>query len=148
MSIGAHLISITCPISSNSLINFTCRTSTTPIIPFKNHVTHTWRSIIYIYIHLNIQAYPSNYHSSKGNKATKPHSVSPSPSLRRDNLAQTSPPPPKRGSKQETGTTAGSRLGETLLTWASGSLAQNNEQVAWATFREIGLGEPPPDSPG
>ncbi|QCE03117.1 hypothetical protein DEO72_LG8g1138 [Vigna unguiculata] len=52
------------------------------------------------------------------------------------------------GSKQETGTTAGSRLGETPLAWASGSLAQNNEQVAWVTFRENGLGEPSPDSPG
>ncbi|QCD82192.1 hypothetical protein DEO72_LG2g2527 [Vigna unguiculata] len=55
---------------------------------------------------------------------------------------------PGEGSKQETRTTAGSRLGETPLAWASGSLAQNDEQVAWATFREKGLGEPLPDSPG
>jgi len=34
----------------------------------------------------------------------------------------------------------GSRLGETPLAWASGSLAQNNELVAWATFRKKGFG--------
>jgi len=110
---------------------------------------------IYIYIHLNIQAYPSNYHSIQGQQsnqttfclaqplaqAEEPRS-SETVSLRRVPLRL------GEGSKQETGTTVGSRLGETPLAWASGSLAQTDEQVAWATFREIGLGEPPPDSLG
>jgi len=57
-------------------------------------------------------------------------------SLRRDGLAQASPLRLGEGSKKEAGTNAGSRLGETPLAWASCSLAQNDEQVAWATFRE------------
>jgi len=108
MSIGPHLITITCPISSNSFISLTCRTSTIPIIPFKNHVTHIWRSIIYIYIY--IYTYVSTYKHTQAitthPKVTKQlnHTLSrPAPrsggraSLRRDSLAETSPPPPKRG---------------------------------------------------
>jgi len=143
MSIGPHLISIPCPINSNSLINFTCQASTISIIPFMNYVTHTMQSIIYIYIYIYIstyQAYPNNYKSSKDNQATKPRIVSPNPSLRLKGLAQArqsrsgEPPSPWRGLEKETWTNAGSHLGETPLAWASGSLAQNNELVAWATF--------------
>ncbi|QCE10618.1 hypothetical protein DEO72_LG10g1849 [Vigna unguiculata] len=50
------------------------------------------------------------------------------------------PPSPRRKLEKETGTNAGSRLGETPLAWASGSLAQNNELVAWATFSKKGFG--------
>ena len=50
------------------------------------------------------------------------------------------PPSPRQGLEKETGTNVGSRLGETPLAWASGSLPQNNELVAWATFHEKGLG--------
>jgi len=52
---------------------------------FKNYVTHTWQ--LYTYVSTQ-QAYPSRYHSSKGNQATKPHTVSLSPSLRLKRLAQ------------------------------------------------------------
>jgi len=147
MSIGPHLTSIPCPINSISLINFTCQASTISIIPFMNYVTHTWQSIIYIYIYISTyQAYPNNNKSSKDNQATKPRTVSPNPSLRLKGLAQarqsrsSEPPSPRRGLKKETGTNAGSCLGETPLAWASGSLTQNNEMVAWATFREKGFG--------
>ena len=60
-------------------------------------------------------------------------------SLKRDSLAQSSPPPPRRGLKTGTGNNAGSHLGETPLAWASGSLTENHELVAWATFREKGF---------
>ena len=156
MSIGPHLISIPCPINSNSLINFTCQASTISIIPFMNYVTHTMQSIIYIYIYIYLyiyiyiyvstyQAYPNNYKSSKDNQATKPRIVSPNPSLRLKGLAQArqsrsgEPPSPWRGLEKEIGTNAGSHLGETPLAWASGSLTENHELVAWATFREKGF---------
>jgi len=104
MSIGPHLITITCPISSNSFISLTCRTSTIPIIPFKNHVTHTWRSIIYICTY--VSTYKHTQAITTHPKVTKQlnHTLScPTPcsggraSLRQDSLAQTSPPPPRRG---------------------------------------------------
>ncbi|QCE00110.1 hypothetical protein DEO72_LG7g1396 [Vigna unguiculata] len=72
---------------------------------------------------------------------------------RRGSLAQArqsrsgeSPSAQARARNKEIGTTAGSRLGETPLAWASGSLAQKVEQVAWATYREKEVGEPSSDS--
>jgi len=44
-------------------------------------------------------------------------------------------PPPRRGLKQEQESSAGSRLGETPLAWASCVLAQKHTMVAWATTR-------------
>jgi len=57
---------------------------------------------IYIYLHLNVQANPSNYHSIQGNITSEPHSVSPSSSLRLRGLAQarrarSGEPPPRLG---------------------------------------------------
>ncbi|QCD87463.1 hypothetical protein DEO72_LG3g1999 [Vigna unguiculata] len=79
--------------------------------------------------------------------------ASPNPSLKLGNLAQArrarSSEPPLRlceGSIEHSGNITGSRLGETPLAWARCSLAQNFEQVAWATFRAIAIGELPVSS--
>jgi len=47
---------------------------------------------------------------------------------------------------EHSGNITGSHLGETPLAWARCSLAQKFEQVAWATFRAIALGELPVSS--
>ena len=71
---------------------------------FKNHVTHTWRSIIYICTY--VSTYKHTQAITTHPKVTKQlnHTLScPTPcsggraSLRQDSLAQTSPPPPRRG---------------------------------------------------
>jgi len=112
-------------------------------------MSHIHGNPLYIYIYIYIstyQAYPNNYKSSKDNQATKPRTVSPNPSLKLKGLAQErkslsgEPLSPRRGLEKETGTNAASCLGETPLAWATGSLTQNNELVAWATFREKGFG--------
>jgi len=75
-------------------------------------------------------SYPNQYQSSKSKQAYKQHPVSPSPSLRLKGLAQArrtrsgEPPSPRRGLEKHQENHAGSRLGETPLTWARYSLAQ------------------------
>jgi len=90
-----------------------------------------------------------NQNRSFRNKQTSNHStVSPSTSLRLRGLAQASPPPPRRGLKQERESSTGSRLGEVPLAWASCVLAQN---TLWSPERPLAqkaLGEPLHISPG
>jgi len=95
----------------------------------------------------------SQYQSSKNKQAPKQRTASPNPSLRLKGFAQArrarSGEPPFRlgeGSMEHSGNITGSRLGETPLAWARCSLAQKFEQVAWATFRAIALGELPVSS--
>ena len=127
---------------------------------FMNHAKHTSCSIIYTYItHHTIIL---NQDKSFRDKQTASHcAVSPNTSLRLRGLAQArqsrsgeSPSAQARAQNQETGTTAGSRLGEIPLAWASGSLAQKLSKSPGrliaksgvASLRQTRLGEP--DSPG
>ena len=103
-----------------------------------------------------------NQDRSFRDKQTASHyAVSPNTSLRQRDLAQArqsrsgeSPSTQARARNQETGTTAGSRLGEIPLAWASGSLAQKLSKSPGrliaksgvASLRQTRLGEP--DSPG
>ncbi|QCD87439.1 hypothetical protein DEO72_LG3g1975 [Vigna unguiculata] len=89
-------------------------------------------------------SHSNQYQSFKNKQTPKQRTASPNPSLRLRGLAQArrarSGEPPFRlgeGSKEEAGSNAGSRLGESLLAWARCSLAQNKERVAWATTRGI-----------
>ena len=124
---------------------------------FMNHAKHTSCSIIYK--SLIIPSYSTNTDHLGTNKQPITTLSRPAPrsgwgvSLRRGSLAQArqsrsgeSPSAQARARNKEIGTTAGSRLGETPLAWASGSLAQKVEQVAWATYREKEVGEPSSDS--
>ena len=104
---------------------------------FMNHAKHTSCSIIYI--SLIIQSYSTKTDHLGTNKHPIIALSRPAPrsgwgvSLRRGSLAQASPPSAQaRARNKETGTTARSRLGEIPL--------------AWATYREKGVGEPSSDS--
>jgi len=93
-----------------------------------NHVTYASHSIIYM--SLIITFMPNQNRSFRTKQTSKHNAVSPSTSLRLRGLAQVSPPPPRRGLKQEQESNAGSRLGETPLAWASCLLAQKHTLVA------------------
>jgi len=106
-------------------------------------------------------SYPNQYQSSKNKQASKYNTVSPSTSLRlkglaqarrarsgetcslrRDVLAQASPPRPGEGSKRHPEINAGSRLGEIPLTWARCLLAQKLSESPGRLFARTGQGEP------
>jgi len=117
--------------------------------------------IILLIPHTSLYTYHSSYIHTQPKQTIQEQQISnittlsrPAPrpgwgiSLRRDNLAQASPPPPKRGLKKEQESNAGSRLGETPLAWASCLLAQN---TLWSPGRPLAqetLGEPLHISPG
>ena len=146
MSIGPHLISIPCPINSNSLINFTCQASTISIIPFLNYFTHTWQSIIYIKHIKHTQTITNHPRTTKQPN----HALSrPIPrsgwrvSLKRDSLAQarqsrsSEPPSPRWRLEKETRTNAGSHLGE------SDSPGRDYQFSPWSHLQQMYLSTQP-----
>ncbi|QCE08993.1 hypothetical protein DEO72_LG10g212 [Vigna unguiculata] len=102
-----------------------------------------------MYISLIIPSYSTKIDHS-GNIQHPNHSiVSPSISLRLRGLAQAkqsrsgeSPSAQARLETRKTGTTAGSRLSEIPLAWASGSLAQKLSESPGRLFVRSGQGEP------
>jgi len=142
------------PLVLKTLMHLTCQAPTTSIIHHSWIRSRIHRNPSYIYAHTSRHtSIPKQLPHIPRQQSTKPHVVSPSPSLKQKCLAQArqsrsdeSPSAQARARNKETGTTAGSRLGEIPLAWASGSLAQNVEQVTWATYREKEVGEPSSDS--
>jgi len=115
------------------------------LIPNPSFIIHEscYVYIILHYIHVchhNIHTQPNR--SSRNKQTSKHNTISPNTSLRLRGLAQASPPPPRRGLKQEQESSAGSRLGETPLAWTSCLLAQKHTLVAWATTRAESSGRP------
>ena len=99
--------------------------------------------IIYIYIYilyLNISSIPKQLQIIQGQPSNQTTHCLAQSLAQAEGSRSGEPSSLRRGLEKEIGTNAGSRLGETPLAWVSGSLTQNNELVAWATFREKGFG--------
>jgi len=116
-------------------------------IPELCHTNMAIHYIIYIYIYiyiyiiyLNISSIPKQLQIIQGQPSNQTTHCLAQFLAQAKGSRSGEPSSLRRGLEKEIGTNAGSRLGETPLAWVSGSLTQNNELVAWATFREKGFG--------